>query len=153
MSAATTDIYTIAQAPVAFVNRKVEASTKIPQGVLVATNAAGYLVNLSDAANLTFDGFAEGAADNTSGAQGAISCKVTPRHGNKLGCIEVDATSPDQSWINQILCAADNHTVALPATTSHVVRVGRCVDVTTTGVNGRVIIDTNDIVQTNLAGS
>lgn len=152
MAASTANRYNLQGIITSRIDRLLAASTHIYQGTLVATNSAGYEVALSDAANIIFDGFAEGETNNT-GAAGAASVPVTTRHGDNLGIIEIDAASPDQSWINAEIAAADDHTGALLVQTTHVVRIGRCVAVPKTGVAGRIWVDTGDIGATSLAGS
>lgn len=55
----------------------VAASTKIYHGGMVALNASGYLVPGSNTAGLAVVGVAEETVDNTSGADGALRCKVS----------------------------------------------------------------------------
>ena len=154
MSASQANRTNIADVQISEVTRKVAGSEHVYSGTLVCVNASGYLVHAADTSGLIFDGYSETEGDNSGSAvDGNVSCKVTPAAGGCLGCIEVDAVSPDQSWIDQELAIADDHTVALLSQTSHVVRCGRCVDVTKTGTSGRVVIDTTDIVVSNYAGS
>lgn len=57
-------------------NPGVDGGSKIYKGALVALNAAGYLVPGATASTLLAQGVAAQQADNTSGADGAISCLV-----------------------------------------------------------------------------
>lgn len=122
----------------------VAASTKIVSGVLVCTNAAGDAVPAADSADLYFFGLSESLADNSAGSAGDTSVLVTPVAAGRLGCIQVNAVSPDRTWIGQDSAAVDDHTVALLSQVAHVVRTGRIVDVVATGTSGKVIIDTTD---------
>lgn len=137
---ASANVFTIAKVEPKTVAREVYQSTTIYTGVLVCLNATGYLVEAADAANLRFDGYAEVGADNSSGSSGDVSALVAPPAA--LGLIEVDAVSPDRTWIGYQLAIVDYKTVALPGTTSYSVRCGKCVAVTKTGTSGRVVIDT-----------
>jgi hypothetical protein len=122
----------------------VAASTKLYAGGMVAVNASGYAVACSDAANLEFMGFCEAGVDNSGGNNGDKVCQLTTRASNKLGVVELDAVSPQQSWVGQVLAFTDDHTVALMASTAHVLRAGRCIFIQKTGTSGRVWIDTNE---------
>lgn len=55
---------------------QVATLTHIYKGTLVGTNAGGYLVAMSDAANLQFEGVAAEGCDNSTGLDGALSCRV-----------------------------------------------------------------------------
>lgn len=54
----------------------VKASTNIPAGAIVATDATGYAVNATTSTTLICWGIADAAADNSSGASGDIKVKV-----------------------------------------------------------------------------
>lgn len=102
----------------------VEESTKIYEGALVSVNAAGYLVNATDAANDLFIGVADETADNSSGADGAIECKV--RIG---GVIDVaSAATLSIANVGDPVYVADNQTIDLAANLTNDVLVGRVVN-------------------------
>ncbi len=52
------------------------AAVKIPKGVLVNVNAAGYATNATDASGETFAGVAYETVDNSDGSAGALSIRV-----------------------------------------------------------------------------
>lgn len=56
--------------------RPVAAATKIYQGALVCLSATGYAVPGSTATTLVADGVARAEADNTGGANGAVSVET-----------------------------------------------------------------------------
>lgn len=144
MSNATVDIFTIVARPVSRQAVPVEAATKIPKGTLVCTNAAGYLVNGADSSGLIFKGQAFESADNSAGAQGAITCQVAPPTVDQNQYIQIPCVSPDESWMQKLVYLVDNQSVALSAgVTNHVV-VGRVFSVDATGTSGKVTVDTAD---------
>lgn len=100
---------------------------KILEGALVSVNAAGYLVNATDAANDVFIGVADKTVDNSAGAAGALEMPV--RIG---GVIDVvfggTATIAD---VNTPVYVVDNQTVNLAAVTTNDVLVGRIVEFVT----------------------
>lgn len=103
---------------------KVEEATKIFEGALVSVNAAGYLVNATDAANDLFVGVADETVDNTSGADGALECKV------RIGGV-IDVASAATLTIANVgdqVMVSDNQTVDLAANTTNDVLVGRVVE-------------------------
>lgn len=153
MSAATANINSIAQVAIARAVRDVAASTHVYSGTLVCTDAAGNLKPASDTSGLIFDGYAETEGNNASGSAGDKTVEVSLRGGPNSKYLEVDAVSPDKTWINQIVAASDDHTVALLVQVTHEVRVGRVSRVSKTGTAGRVIVDTSDITTTALSGS
>jgi hypothetical protein len=55
---------------------EVAASTTIYKGTLVGSNAAGYLVPMSDIAGLFFEGVAYETVDNSAGLDAAKTCRV-----------------------------------------------------------------------------
>lgn len=119
----------------------IAAATHIYAGIMVARNGSGDLIAGTDATGLSFAGVSEQEVNNT-GSAGDKKCEVTPPQ--ELGCIEVDAASPDETWVDKVLCLVDDHTVALASSTTYDIPAGRCVSVEKTGTAGRVIIDTRD---------
>ena len=55
---------------------QVKATKKIYGGTLVATDATGYALPGADTSGLLFAGIADEQVDNTSGASGALECRV-----------------------------------------------------------------------------
>lgn len=103
---------------------KVEEATKIFEGALVSVNAAGYLVNATDAANDLFIGVADETIDNTAGADGALECKV------RIGGV-IDLAYGGTATIANLgdpVYAVDNQTVDLAGVTTNDVLVGRVVE-------------------------
>lgn len=62
----------------------VAASTKVEAGHLGAVNASGYLVPAGDTAGLKVIGRFEQTVDNTSGANGDLTCEVRRRKAFKF---------------------------------------------------------------------
>lgn len=111
MAAATSNINTLAERFGDVVEYGVAASTLIYAGTLVARNAAGYLVPASADAALTVLGRAEEKADNSSGANGAIKCKVKRgifRCNNSSGADAIAVTDAGKRCY-----VVDDNTVAL----------------------------------------
>lgn len=73
MAALTTDRNTTRRVILRSIELKVKAATTIYQGSIVAVDATGYAVPASDAANLKVVGIAKAKADNSAGADGAVS--------------------------------------------------------------------------------
>ena len=143
MGASTANRYDIRQVAQARPSVPVAGSTKIYAGIAVAINASGYLVPVTDAVGLQFWGISEQYVDNSgSVTDGALSCSVSGVSGGNLGIIEINAVSPTQAWVGQEVAFTDDHTVALLASTTHVVRCGRVVSVSATGTSGKVLVDT-----------
>jgi hypothetical protein len=100
----------------------VEEATKIFEGALVSVNAAGYAVNATDAANDIFVGVADITVDNTAGADGAETVHV-----RTSGVIDVVTSGLSQANVGDKVYVVDNQTVALAATTTNDVLVGKIV--------------------------
>lgn len=89
------------------------ASTTIHKGIMVALNAAGYLVQASDAAALKVVGIAEDSAVNSTATAGKASVRV------KRGVFKIKnaAVNPIvQATIHGNALVADNQTVAADTT-------------------------------------
>jgi hypothetical protein len=139
MAASTSDITTNEIAGVAYLLGPLVAATRIFKGTLVGSNAAGYFSQLGDTANQKFRGICSVASDNRSGGTGDTSCEYLPAE--RLGDIIIDAVSPDQSWVGQLIYASDDHTGAL--STSNSVLIGLCEGVVKTGTSGRILVNPN----------
>ncbi|MBM3457334.1 MAG: hypothetical protein FJX77_02195 [Armatimonadetes bacterium] len=94
--------------PGTVVSYPLAASTTIYKGTLVAVNAAGYLLSISDAANLIFVGVAEDTINNSSGAAGDKSARV-----RKDGTFEFvyAGGNATQANVGDVVNAQDNQTV------------------------------------------
>ena len=142
-AASTADRFDIAKqlGPV-YIEYDVAASTTLYQGTLVCTDGSGNLVQASDTASLLFAGMAQQAVDNSGGAAGAKTCRVEPPQ--NLGVLELDAVSPAKTWLGLLVYFSDDHTVALKATTTNDIVVGRVIRVPNTAAAGKVWVDTTD---------
>lgn len=101
-----------------------QAAVKIWEGALVSVNAAGYATNATDAANDVFVGIADETVDNSAGSAGDKTIKVR-RTGVYDMVFSGTATIAD---VNTPVYVVDNQTVALAATTTNDVLVGRIVE-------------------------
>lgn len=99
----------------------IKASTHIYKGSIVCSDATGYAVPGDDASGQTVLGVALEEADNSSGANGALSVRV-----QTSGVFSFAATGTiTQASIGAGLFVVDDQTVALAATTTNDVAVGR----------------------------
>jgi len=110
---------------------RVAAGAKIHAGALVAVNATGFAVPGAVAATLKAAGRAEGSADNTGGADGAISITVK-RGAFRFGNHGADAV--DQSSLLGDCYILDDATVAKTHATNTRSRAGKVLDVDVNGV-------------------
>lgn len=98
------------------------ANAKIYVGALIAKNAAGYVVAASDTAGLKVIGIATEAADNTGGADGALSVHyltgVEAELDNAGGAIV-------QASKHALCTVSDDHSVTTAAVTVNDVVAGR----------------------------
>jgi hypothetical protein len=100
----------------------VAAATKIYAGIMVALNAAGYLVAAADTAGLKVIGRSEQQVDNLGGANGALLCHV--RRGVYL--FDNSTTNAlDADDLFEDCFVEDDHTVA--ETSTNGVKAGRFV--------------------------
>ncbi len=99
---------------------QVKANAKIYAGSLVCIDSTGYAVPGSDTAGLKFAGVSRGYADNTGGADGAMSVEVW-----KCGSFELAASGMTRSNVGDSVFVADDQTVGLAATTTNDVPCGR----------------------------
>jgi hypothetical protein len=97
------------------------AAVKIPKGVLVCHNTAGYATNGADTASFLFAGVAYETVDNSAGAAGDKSIRV-----EKTGDFEFafGAGNAAQALVGTAVYITDNQTVDLAATTTNDVLVG-----------------------------
>lgn len=110
----------------------VKGATKVPAGVLAAIDTTGMLVNAGATATLKVVGVTESDADNTAGADGAISGQV------RRGCYQfANSSSTDQitlADVNASCYVVDNQTVAKTSNSSARPVAGVIRDVDTNGV-------------------
>ncbi|MEW6670221.1 MAG: hypothetical protein AB1427_00875 [Thermodesulfobacteriota bacterium] len=98
----------------------VDDGDKIYGGALVCVNAAGYLVVGADTAGLIFMGVAMERKDNTSGADGALTCRVRRR--GLVKCILGTAIS--QANVGDNVFLVDDQTVDLVANVTNAIFCG-----------------------------
>lgn len=114
----------------------VAANANIFYGAVIARNAAGFVVPATDAAAIKVIGIAQQAANNTGGADGAITVAyvtcVTAELDNAAGAI-VQASKHTFCYV------ADDHSVTTAAVAVNDVVVGTVVSFTAATV--RVFID------------
>jgi hypothetical protein len=105
----------------------VAAATKIYGGILIALNAAGFLVAAADTAGLRVCGVSDQLADNSAGANGDILCQLR-RQGPQNSQFQFanDATNPvTQADLGKIVYVKDDHTVCVAAGAANLVKAGR----------------------------
>lgn len=98
------------------------AATKLFAGSNVNYNTAGYAKKAADTASEVFAGVAMETIDNTSGSAGDLSIRVW-----KEGVFSMNCASATQAWVGVDVYAVDDNLVALAATTTNDVRVGKVV--------------------------
>src|SRR5687767_11128233 len=101
----------------------VEAGEHIYKGALCMLDTDGYLQVGADTASKIFAGVSYEESDNSSGADGATYCRVY-----KSGTFEFNASSAAQSWVGLTVYIVDDNTIALAATTTNDVAVGKVVE-------------------------
>lgn len=97
------------------------ASTKVFAGSNVNYNTSGYAKKAADTASEVFAGVAMETVDNT-GSAGDKYVRVW-----KEGVFSMNCASATQAWVGQDVYAVDDNLVALAATTTNDVKVGRVV--------------------------
>lgn len=99
----------------------VKAGACIYKGGIVCADTTGYAVAGADTAGYTVLGIALEAADNTAGSNGALSVRV-----QTSGVFSFAGSGGiTQASLGDALCVVDDQTVALAATTTNDVAVGR----------------------------
>lgn len=144
MSQATQQIFNIKSRPVGRQNVPVAAATKIWAGTLCSTDASGNLIEGNDTAAQIFYGQAADNVDNSGGAAGDLECAVYPPTLDQNQFLQIPCTSPDQTWIQKLVYLSSNQSVALSASVTNHIVVGRVFTVDATGVNGLVTVNTAD---------
>ncbi len=117
-------------------SRPVAAATKLYQGALVCLSATGYAVPGSTATTLTADGVARADADNSSGANGAISVDVEKGVFRFVNSSAADAITAAE--IGDTCYIVDDQTVAKTDGTGTRSAAGPIVDVDAQGVWVRI---------------
>lgn len=130
--AALTKDRAVPQRPAEDFGFPVAASTKIFAGALACINASGYLTKGATATTLKCVGIAKEVADNSAGANGAITGKV------KRGCFPfANSASTDQITLADVgsdCYIVDDQTVAKTSGSSTRSVAGKVRDVDATGV-------------------
>lgn len=108
------------------------AAALIEAGKLVAVNAAGYLVEASDAAGLIVVGVADETVDNSAGNAGDLSCTVRR---NEAYLFANSAANPVvQASVGSNVFVEDAETVAVAAGPVNDIVAGVCLGVGADGV-------------------
>jgi hypothetical protein len=97
----------------------VAANTKIYAGSLVCANSTGYALPASDTAGLKFIGVALEQADNTGGANGAITIRL-----RRSGAFQFDAASISQAMVGTAMYIVDDHTMDDASGATNDIRIG-----------------------------
>ena len=103
-------------------NDELVAAVKVFKGANLNYDASGYVKGSGDTANETFAGVAMETVDNAAGAAGDKHVRVW-----KEGIFEMNCAGASQSWVGKDVYAVDDNLVALAATTTNDVRVGKVV--------------------------
>lgn len=101
----------------------VVASDIIYKGAIVKINAAGYAAPMAAEAGAHMGGMAYEKADNSTGAAGAIKCKLM-----REGVFKLVSAGLTQADLGSIVYASDDQTVSTTQGTNEVA-VGRIVEV------------------------
>jgi hypothetical protein len=103
------------------------AAVKVFKGSLLANNTAGFATKAADTANFTFAGIAYEQVDNSAGAAGDKTVRV-----ERKGVFELNFSgTAAQADVGKSVYMVDDNTVALAATTTNDVLVGRIVSFVT----------------------
>ena len=97
----------------------VAANTKIYAGSLVCANSTGYAVPAADTAGLKFAGVALEQADNTGGANGALTVRL-----RRSGAFQFDAASITQAMVGTAMYIVDDHTMDDASGPTNDIRIG-----------------------------
>lgn len=99
------------------------SAAKLFKGSLVANNASGYAAKAADTASFTLAGVAYETIDNSAGSAGDLNIRVW-----RQGVFEFNFSgTATQANVGTAVFAVDDNTVALAATTTNDVMVGRIV--------------------------
>ncbi len=139
MAAATSTVYTNIPRPGTGLQVPVAASTHVYRGSLVCANTSGLAVPAVDTASFVFLGIAENDADNSTGGGAAINVQVEPPYINKA--YQINAVSPDATWVGKLVSVLDDQTVQLNSASSHNVIVGTCNAVLNTTSTGSIVVN------------
>ena len=98
------------------------AAVKVYKGANLNINTAGFAKGAGDTASEVFTGVAIETVDNSAGSAGALSVRAWTK-----GVFSMACTGADQTWVGKDVYAVDDNVVALAATTTNDVLVGRVV--------------------------
>jgi hypothetical protein len=99
------------------------SAVKLFKGSIVANNASGYAAKGADTASFTLAGIAYETIDNSAGSNGSQNIRVW-----RQGVFELNFTATaTQADVGKLVYMSDDNTVALAATTTNDVAVGRIV--------------------------
>lgn len=100
------------------------AAVKLYAGTLLCYNTSGYVTNAADTASFVFAGVAADTVDNSGGSAGDKKIDAYTE-----GTFEVAFSgTATQATVGQSVYAVDNQTVAVAATTTNDVLVGKVVE-------------------------
>jgi len=103
-------------------NNEALAAVKVFKGSNLNYNSAGFVTKASDTSGEIFAGVALETTDNSAGAAGDKDVRLW-----KEGIFEMNCASATQAWVGKDVYAVDDNLVALAATTTNDVKVGRVV--------------------------
>src|SRR5690349_7533417 len=96
------------------------SNVKVFKGSNLNYNSSGYAKKASDTSGEIFAGVAMETIDNSAGSAGDLSVRVW-----KEGVFSMVCSGASQAWVGQDVYAVDDNVVALAATTTNDVRVGK----------------------------
>ena len=135
-AASTKARFDIPSGDVSRLNFPMAAGEEVFQGTFVATNAAGFTKLVADEAGLVLSGIAELDVDNTGGLDGAKDVPVIPI--TEIKYTDLNANTPLDTWINELVFFVDDNTVDLVGVTVNDVLAGKVKEILKTGANGKV---------------
>jgi hypothetical protein len=104
------------------IEEELEAGDVVYKGTLGMRDSDGYIKDGADTASHTFAGVFDESKSNAGAADGAEEAKMW-----KSGVFEFVAASATQAWLGVTVYIVDNQTVALAATTTNDIAVGKVV--------------------------
>ncbi|MCF6267627.1 MAG: hypothetical protein L3J57_13940 [Desulfuromusa sp.] len=110
----------------------VAASTLIEAGKMVAVNAAGYLVEATDVAAIIVVGIANQTIDNSTGANGDLTCLV--KRGELYKLRNSGTAAVTQVSVGSNVYVEDDETVAIVSGPTNDIVAGKCLGVESDGV-------------------
>jgi lactam utilization protein B len=110
----------------------VAASTKIEAGKMVSVGADGYAIEAADTASTICMGIADETADNTTGADGALTVRI--RRGKVFKLKNSATNAVVQASVGSNVYVEDDQTVAVAAGPTNDIVAGKCLGVESDGV-------------------